>query len=197
MYDTRKTNRWTGLGRNKGFEFYYDKYEKEYYKNRDTTAAIKRGLYGLIYIQKNLENASHDKIKKTWTDRDVAIYLDENIQWSFEQSAITIVANHEKIKQNNKHLLEKGYWDGERDFCNEEMNESKERTAYSWFEQAAGESPVVHTSFKPDLLGYVLMGYCALHGIGTQKNESQAKKFFDKANYNFELTARGYRLNED
>ena len=40
-------------------------YEKEYYKNRDTTAAIKRGLYGLIYIQKNLGNDSHDKIKKT------------------------------------------------------------------------------------------------------------------------------------
>ena len=40
----------------------------------------------------------------------------------------------------------------------------------------------------------MLVGHCYLQGLGIDKDEKKAKEYFDKAKYNFENTAGGYKL---
>jgi len=193
-------------------EFFWEKYEKDYWINRNTTSAIKRGLFELIYIQQNLINPPTKSFLParnnlgSFTYRDVANSLDTeklklnyaaaSIDFRFEHQAMMIVANHNKIKSENIPQIKSRYVDGEfRNICHEEMNFKYEKRALQWFEDAAGIGLSSQTKYKPDLLGFVLAGFCYLQGVGTKRNHKKAKEYFDKANFNIEET--GYKLNLD
>ena len=192
FFDTRKTNRWTGFGRNKGFEFYYDKYEKEFLHTKNTNQAIKRGLYELLLIQNNLKYHDIPVGKKYYYPKDIAEYLDKDIDFDFEVLALSFVEQHTRVKNHYIPLLKKRYIQN-RNVCDEELNKSYEKTTFQYFKKAAGEDNYVIT-VEPSRLAFVLVGHCYLQGLGIDKDEKKAKEYFDKAKYNFENTAGGYKL---
>ena len=189
FFYNKKTNRWNSKKRR--FERYEAKYENEFTEEKNTTSLIKRGLFELIYIQRNLSNQNNPIAKKYWTKKDVADYLDEGINYHFTQTSISIVSDHNKTKKMYIPLVKNKSIEG-RDFTNEDWNSESERMAYSYFEDAAGLG--VPENMTPDRLTFILLGYCKLQGLGTDKSEKKAKEFFDKAGYSFESTAGGYKL---
>lgn len=189
FFYNRKTNRW--VPKKGRFERYEAKYEQELIEEKNTTSCIKRGLFELIYIQRNLSNENNPVSKKYWTKKDVADYLDRGMDYGFDRGSIWIVSGHNKIKKKYIPLLKNKSIEG-RDFTNEDWNSKRERLAYSYFEDAAGEG--VPENVTPDRLAFILLGYCKLQGLGTNKSEKKAKEYFDKVGYSFESTAGGYKL---